>query len=288
MQHSLLHPLHPDHKPDNGFTLVELAISIMIIGLLIGGILQAQSMVVNSKATAVIAQIRGYQAAVSTFKDVNSAWPGDLATAAARIPGCNQNCTPFVTGRSNDIVGTGNWAETWDTQTSANPNIPAASENDETTLFWVHLLLSGLIGGVNDKMLHAEQPVPTAWGETHPASPIGGGYIIGYGNGTRLPGDLAPPPSPGSPAAGPNGMILLIVSTPRMGGDTEMVETGLQPMTASMAGRIDDKIDDGLPSSGHVMAYGNSDSCFGGDGTNPFYNGSINASDCGLSFLISK
>lgn len=260
----------------------------MIIGLLIGGILQAQAMVVNSKATAVIAQIRSYQAAVSTFKDIHDAFPGDLATAAERIPGCNANCTPFPVGRSNDIVGSGNWAATWETQTGFNANIPAASENDETTLFWVHLLLSGLIGGVNDRMLHSSDPVSTAWGETHPASPIGGGYIIGYGNGTRLPGDLAPPATPGNPAAGPNGMILLLVATPRRGSATDMVMSGIQPMTASMAGRIDDKIDDGLPSSGLVMAYGNSASCFGGDGTNPYYNGGINSYDCGLSFLISK
>lgn len=279
-------------KPEHiaGFTLVELSMVVLIVGLLIGGILKGQEMIANSRATAVIAQVRSYEAAVATFKDMNDAWPGDLATAADRIPGCNENCTPFVIGRSNDVVGTANWAETWDTQADNTANTPAEDETDETVLFWTHLMLSNLISGVSSRWLYAEDPMSTAWNETHPATPTGGGYIVGYGNGTRLPGDPSPPPSAGNRASGPNGMMMMIVSTPDTGGADMMTTPGLQPFNASLAARIDDKIDDGLPHSGIVMAYGITDTCFSDirDDGMPGYNGSIGSFDCGLTFLISR
>lgn len=274
----------------SGFTLVELSMVVLIVGLLIGGILRGQEMIANSRATAVIAQVRSYEAAVTTFKDMTDAWPGDLATAADRIPGCNENCTPFVIGSSNDIVGTANWSATWEPQTDTTAHTPAENETDETVLFWTHLMLSNLISGVSSRWLYAEDPLSTAWSETHPAAPTGGGFVIGYGNGVRLPGDPSPPASPGNPASGPNGMLLMIVSTPDTGGATMMTEEGRQPFNASLAARIDDKIDDGLPHSGFVMAYGAADSCFSDvrDDGLPAYNGSNGAFNCGLTFLISK
>ncbi len=274
----------------SGFTLVELSVVMMIVGLLIGGILRGQEMIANSRATAVIAQVRSYEAAITTFKDINSAWPGDLATAAMRIPGCNENCTPFLTGGGNDIIGIANWAGNWETQTDGTAHTPAASENDETVLFWTHLMLSGLISGVSARWLNSENPMSIAWSETHPAAPTGGGYIVGYGNSARLPGDPSPPASPASPESGPNGILLMIVSTPDTGGATMMTEPGRQPLNASLAGRIDDKIDDGLPHSGFVMAYGDPSSCFSDNGGSnvPAYDGSNGSFDCGLGFIISK
>ena len=283
-------PFNAKPRHTSGFTLVELSMVMLIVGLLIGGILKGQEMIANSRATAVIAQVRSYEAAVTTFKDLNDAWPGDLATAADRIPGCNENCTPFVIGRSNDVVGTANWSSTWATQADTTANTPAEDETDETVLFWTHLMLSNLISGVSSRWIYAEDPMSTAWSETHPAAPTGGGFIVGYGNGVRLPGDPSPPPTPGNPASGPNGMLLMIVATPDTGGATMMTTEGRQPLNASLAARIDDKIDDGLPHSGMVMAYGRTDSCFSdirGDGL-PGYNGSLGSFDCGLTFLISR
>ena len=55
------------HK--TGFTLVELAIVLIIIGLLIGGILVAQSMVSTSRIILTAAQIQQFDAGVITFKE---------------------------------------------------------------------------------------------------------------------------------------------------------------------------------------------------------------------------
>ncbi|MCK5555335.1 MAG: prepilin-type N-terminal cleavage/methylation domain-containing protein, partial [Alphaproteobacteria bacterium] len=52
-----------------GFTLVELAIVLTIIGLLIGGILKGQQLMQNARVTATIAQIQAIESATTTFRD---------------------------------------------------------------------------------------------------------------------------------------------------------------------------------------------------------------------------
>ena len=59
-----------------GFTLVELAIVMIIIGLLIAGVLKGQELIGNARVTATVAQIKGIDAATSTFKDTYSDLPG--------------------------------------------------------------------------------------------------------------------------------------------------------------------------------------------------------------------
>jgi prepilin-type N-terminal cleavage/methylation domain-containing protein len=61
----------------HGFTLVELSIVLVIIGLLIGGILVAQSMISTSKITAQVAQIQQFDAEVMNFTTKYNYLPGD-------------------------------------------------------------------------------------------------------------------------------------------------------------------------------------------------------------------
>ncbi len=62
---------------NSGFTLVELAIVLVIIGLLIGGILVAQSMINTQKVQAFCRQVAQFDAAVATFRDKFKSVPGD-------------------------------------------------------------------------------------------------------------------------------------------------------------------------------------------------------------------
>jgi prepilin-type N-terminal cleavage/methylation domain-containing protein len=62
---------------ERGFTLVEMAIVLVIIGLLLGAVLRGSQLVRNARVKALANDLRGYYAAVYTFMDKNGRLPGD-------------------------------------------------------------------------------------------------------------------------------------------------------------------------------------------------------------------
>lgn len=66
----------------DGFTLVEIAIVMVIIGLLIGGVLKGQAMIQNAKVKRVVKQADELRAAVMAFYDKYGMYPGDENIAA--------------------------------------------------------------------------------------------------------------------------------------------------------------------------------------------------------------
>ncbi len=64
-------------KDQAGFTLVEIAIVMVIIGLLIGGVLKGQAMIENARVKRVVKQADEIRAAVMTFYDKFGVYPGD-------------------------------------------------------------------------------------------------------------------------------------------------------------------------------------------------------------------
>ena len=67
---------------EHGFTLVEIAIVMVIIGLLIGGVLKGQAMIQNAKVKRVAKQADELRAAVMSFYDKYGMYPGDENLAA--------------------------------------------------------------------------------------------------------------------------------------------------------------------------------------------------------------
>src|SRR5262245_65778267 len=75
------------NKSQKGFTLVEIAIVLVIIGLLLGGILKGQEMITQAKIKNVIADITGVSAAMYGYQDRYRALPGDDRSAPGRWAG---------------------------------------------------------------------------------------------------------------------------------------------------------------------------------------------------------
>src|SRR5258706_11767550 len=74
-------------RKQRGFTLVEIAIVLVIIGLLLGGILKGQEMITQAKIKNVVADFSGISAAYYGYQDRYRAIPGDDSGAPARWSG---------------------------------------------------------------------------------------------------------------------------------------------------------------------------------------------------------
>lgn len=121
------------NRQQSGFTLVEIAIVLVIIGLLIGGVLKGQELITQAKIRNVANDINGISVALYGYQDRYKRSPGDDSGAAARW-----TSPQAVSGDGNGRVGASGIKTVLDC-TSAS-----STENCE---FWQHLRLAGFIGG---------------------------------------------------------------------------------------------------------------------------------------------
>ncbi|MFM9890490.1 MAG: type II secretion system protein, partial [Rickettsiales bacterium] len=82
-----------------GFSLVELSIVLVILGLLTGGILSGQSLIRAAELRSVSTEYNRYVTAVQTFRDKYFALPGDM-TNAQSFWGSSANC-PGTSAQGN-------------------------------------------------------------------------------------------------------------------------------------------------------------------------------------------
>jgi prepilin-type N-terminal cleavage/methylation domain-containing protein len=114
----------------SGFTLVEIAIVLVIIGLLLGGVLKGQELINSAKAKSYAQDFRTIQAALYGFQDRFKGIPGDLAGANTKVTGATLASTPGT-------VGNGQIEGAWDSTTAT----------DESCLAWQHMRLAGFLAG---------------------------------------------------------------------------------------------------------------------------------------------
>jgi prepilin-type N-terminal cleavage/methylation domain-containing protein len=244
-------------KNEDGFTLVELAIVMIIIGLLIGGVLKGQELIDNARVSSTVSAINGFKAAHFTFKDTYGGIAGDMANAEIRLSGCaigNTNSCTF--GNGNSIVGRmiGSLAGI-----AVGEDVSGDAEN---ALYWKHLALADLVTGVNPsaQILAANQ----AWGESHPSSPWGGGFTIVYANDV---------------VDSTHGLTLRLHRD--LTGNIANLP-GLHVINPNQAANIDRKMDDGMSNAGWVQSEYAGSLCDAGGN----YDEQLSQKNCWMMFTI--
>jgi type II secretory pathway pseudopilin PulG len=126
-----------------GFTLVEIAIVLVIVGLLIGGVLKGQEMITNAKLKRVESDNAGILAALYSYQDRYLQLPGDDSGAAGRF---SIYASPTVFAANGDGNGSIGGGGDWDDPVVA-ASAWAVAADDETAKFFAHLRAAGLIAG---------------------------------------------------------------------------------------------------------------------------------------------
>lgn len=222
-------------RKSRGFTLVELAIVMTVIGILIGGILKGEELIMNARITATIRDYQGILAAMNTFRDKYGQIPGDMSTAQARLPGCGG-----LTPAGNWCTGGNGNARIGDLPTNGGNNVAHKDQSStlnmpelETSLFWKHLALSELIVAVSPS---ADPVNDVATGITHPTTPLGGAFTILYSQNHQNKRWV-------------KGHVLRL----QAGAHGSQMPLGEDVLEGRYAWIFDRKIDDGLPKSGFVV-----------------------------------
>ena len=125
-------------KQEQGFTLVEIAIVLVIIGLLLGGLLKGQEMITQAKIKNLIADFSGISAAYHGYNDRYRAIPGDDLNAG----GAGGRWGAAATSGDGDGVVEGNYNTTGTAPTDAT---------GESRRWWDHLRRAGFVAGTGDQ-----------------------------------------------------------------------------------------------------------------------------------------
>ncbi|MEO5327145.1 MAG: type II secretion system GspH family protein [Magnetococcus sp. THC-1_WYH] len=144
----------PRKTHQSGFSLIEIAIVLVIIGLLLGGVMKGQTMVQNAKIKRIATDTQAVQSAIHAYTDTYWQLPGDDNGATARF-GLHATASQ---GNSDGVIA---------------GNFDSSTAGDESQLAWNHLRCANLIKGLCDL---TASPISDL-----PRNPVGGITGIAHG-----------------------------------------------------------------------------------------------------------
>lgn len=220
----------------HGFTLIELAIVLVIIGLIAGGVIAGQSLIRAAELRSVVTDIKNYQNAVMSFRERYFQLPGDMT-----------NATDFWTEMTNCGAASpsGSGTQTCNGNGDGILDVSAAAgQTGERFLFWQHLSNAGLIAGTYTGAAGPDHFKHAVVGQNVPESKLGGaGWATGESDNT---GGVT------TGAFTQNYRNFLLFGRTAASGTRSLTARVLKPIEAW---GIDSKVDDGMPAQGFVSSY---------------------------------
>lgn len=119
-------------RNQSGFTLIEIAIVLVIIGLLLGGVLKGQELINSAKVKNLATDFKNIPVFIYGYQDKFKALPGDDSLAVSHLGALATPTALPVASIGNGIID-GIWKPT--------------ATTDETALFWLHVRLANLAAG---------------------------------------------------------------------------------------------------------------------------------------------
>ncbi|SRR5579884_155737 len=236
----MIYPPFPDkHSTKSGFTLIEMSIVLVIIGLIVGGILTGQDLIRNAEIRATLSQVDKYKTAAIAFETKFGGLPGDLQETQASNLGLFAMSTATTIGGPG--VGDGNGLiEGGAANTTAL--------NGEVLAFFRHLSDAGLIDG-------SYAATGTTAGTITTSGTLGSAITSGSGVNLLLPAIKMGRGNFIIPASANSINYFVISGMSSVNINVGGIVTGeANNLTPTEAYAIDTKIDDGLPGSGSVWA----------------------------------
>lgn len=230
-------------KAQIGFTLVEMSIVLVIIGLIVGGVLVGRDLIDAATIRAQIAQIEKFQAAVNTFRSKYGYLPGDIPDPKATQYGFVVRGAAEGQGDGSGII---EGSAFWSGGTNPCSYCPFTIGAGEAALFWSDLatanLVNGGFSGAGAVSLSSDISGLTIRQYAPEAKMGRGNYIYVWSGGWGANNSM------------PDGKNYFGLSRIDQINSGDGMANTSQGLTVAEAYNIDTKLDDGMPQFGRIMA----------------------------------